>query len=73
MQGTRGRGGRRARPVDEANDFIRDAYTFLEDYSDRLEGWRTLAERSKEDCAELAYALHYVVNELSIMTQKLDA
>jgi hypothetical protein len=72
MEATRGRRGRRARPVDEANDFIREAYTFLADYSHRLEGWRTSTERPKEDCDELANALHYVANELSIIAQRLS-
>jgi len=71
MQKTRGRRGRRARPVDDANAFIGEAYDFFLDYSQRLDAWRGLAKFSEEDRAELVHALHKVANELSMIAQDL--
>jgi hypothetical protein len=68
---TRGRRGRRARPVDDVNAFINELWEFQSDYSRRLAAWYDLARFSDEDRDHLVAALHGTANELSIVAQRL--
>ena len=71
MRRTHGRRGRRARPVDDANAFMRELFTFQQDYSQRLNAWRALGKFSDEDRYHLVDALHGVANDLSMIAQEL--
>ena len=71
MRQTRGRRGRRARPADDVNAFIRELWDFQLDYSRRLAAWRKLARFSDEDRDHLVGALHTTANELAMMAQEL--
>jgi hypothetical protein len=71
MAKTRGRRGRRARPINGANDFIRELYQFRQDYSRRLNAWRELAKFSTDDRDQLVHALHSVAKDLTLMAQTL--
>jgi hypothetical protein len=71
MEQTRGRRGRRARPVVGANAFIRELYEFRFDYARRLKAWRKLGKFSAEDRDQLVGAVHETANELSMLAQAL--
>ena len=64
MRQTRGRRGRRARPADDVNAFVRELWDFQLDYSRRLAAWRKLARFSDEARDHLVAALHTMANEL---------
>jgi hypothetical protein len=72
LERTRGRRGRRARPTDDANAFIRELYDFLMDYGARLWAWRVLKKFSSEDRAELIHAMQTVANDLVLLAQEFD-
>ena len=65
------RRGRRARPADDANAFMRELWDFGLDYSQRLNAWRALGRFSDKDRDNLVDALHGVANDLSKMAQEL--
>lgn len=66
------RSARHARPIDDANAFIREVLDFTIDYGSRLEKWRVLGRFSEEDRAEVVKNLHQCGIDFTLMAQSLD-